>query len=92
MRYHAAAIETQEMRYVRLNGYWRMMAPAILTCNGDLAKEDYARNTPALRAIRNAYDECLRDLNAHEAHTGVRALNEVLVSAAVIEASLWRTR
>lgn len=75
----------------RARFYWLSWAPAVLACGGDAARERAVLARPGVGEARLAYDDTLAALRQREEYTGVRALNDVLVASACIEAALARS-
>jgi hypothetical protein len=75
----------------RARFYWLTWAPAVLACGGDYERERATLARPGVGEARLAWDDTVAQLREREHYTGVRALNEVLVASACIEAALARS-
>lgn len=70
---------------------FEVFAPAVLTADGDVAREDAALNQPGLRAAWEHYHYCLGELAQRERASGAGALNDALRRSARITFALARS-
>ena len=59
-----------------------VFAPAVLAAGGDPAREDAALGQLGVRAAKDHYDYCVREMIRAEQATGAGALNEALQRSA----------